>query len=134
MGLDTLLARLTPRPATPDTLPDNQVLQQEPAFSLGGTPATHETQENKIIESGATSRTIDVSQGPIHLPLWCRADCPSLEVIQGIGPGCVQRLSEGPWLEKWQRLDRMTKCSAGITKTATAYGNLDMSAVPDKTG
>ncbi len=44
------------------------------------------------------------------LPPWCRAGCPSLDIIPGAGPGCARALAGGPWLEEWRRLDTMATC------------------------
>lgn len=44
------------------------------------------------------------------LPEWCRADCKRLEIIEGVGPGCVRALDAGPWREEWRRLDTMATC------------------------
>lgn len=44
------------------------------------------------------------------LPLWCRADCPCLEIIPEVGPGCVRSLADGPWCEEWRQLNSMATC------------------------
>lgn len=44
------------------------------------------------------------------LPSWCRADCSCLDVIPGLGPGCVRQLPPGPWREEWQRLEKLESC------------------------
>jgi len=43
-------------------------------------------------------------------PAWCRGDCPALEILPGVGPGCVRALEDGPWREEWRRLDTMATC------------------------
>lgn len=44
------------------------------------------------------------------LPSWCRIGCPSLDVISGVGPGCIRSLADGPWREEWRRLNTMATC------------------------
>lgn len=44
------------------------------------------------------------------LPAWCQTGCPSMEVIEGVGPGCVRSIPGGPWSEEWRRLDGMAAC------------------------
>lgn len=106
MGLDALLARLSGSPATPYTPPENQVLQLHPPLSLGCTPAPPATHGKPNTESKTTAlRRIDETPTPAPLlPSWCRADCPSLEIIKGVGPGCVRALANGPWREEWRKL------------------------------
>ena len=44
------------------------------------------------------------------LPVWCRSDCPALEIIPGAGSGCVRALPDGPWREEWRALGTMATC------------------------
>jgi len=64
-------------------------------------------QENKV---DIVLHLSDTNDTMTPLPAWCRPDCSSLEVISGVGPGCVREMENGPWLEEWRRLDTMTTC------------------------
>lgn len=44
------------------------------------------------------------------IPEWCRADCRQMEIIEGVGTGCVLALDDGPWREEWRRLDTLATC------------------------
>lgn len=44
------------------------------------------------------------------LPAWCKMDCQALEVIEGVGPGCVKTLPDGPWSSEWRRMDSISAC------------------------
>ena len=60
-----------------------------------------------IVSGKAITEKIDPA--PL-LPAWCRAGCPSLDVIPGAGPGCVLTLADGPWSQEWRRIDNMRTC------------------------
>lgn len=44
------------------------------------------------------------------LPSWCWADCSCLEIIEGLGPGCIKQLTCDLWREEWRRLDHLKAC------------------------
>lgn len=44
------------------------------------------------------------------IPEWCKADCRQMEIIEGVGSGCVLPLDDGPWREEWRRLDTLATC------------------------
>lgn len=51
------------------------------------------------------------NNGPVlSFPSWCRSDCERLDIIDGLGPGCVRSLADGPWQEEWRWLDIMLTC------------------------
>lgn len=63
---------------------------------------TYKTEIIRLL-SGATDQTP-------ALPPFCKADCHCLDVIHGIGPGCVRELASGDWCQEWLSLDRIGSC------------------------
>lgn len=70
-------------------------------------PAIRENKALLVVLLSGGNAADDAIPAPA-LPAWCKADCPSLEEIPGVGVGCVLPIPGGG--EEWRLLAMMTEC------------------------
>ncbi len=112
MSLEGALKRLRQAAGTPGTPAKNVVFRRKPLPVKQRTPGTPGTpQKNKSENDGkfATARAAVIrllrrSQDEAAVLPSCCHGCDALEIIPGVGAGCVQPLPGGPWREEWRRL------------------------------
>jgi len=97
---------------------------QQVATATLATTATPNAMARRTVATVATVAVAGekkIENQAAALPSWCRGDCSCLEVIEGLGPGCVRRLTAGPWREEWQRLNSFKACPGRGEIRATSY-------------
>lgn len=99
MGLDELLTSLERR---------GSLAGQAGKENCPGENVNLQAQRQNELELPADFYSMD------KLPTGCllatRRQCPWLEIIPVVGPGCVLFHENGPWREEWRRFDSIKVC------------------------